>query len=321
MPVRRADQILARLMEAHEHGDPFTVASLARDLRTLHPELRGWCAYVIAGCHALRGDAAEGLRTLREADAAGEWWAEPLLQDPALTTIWPLDHEGLRTRSLRRARTAAESAVITWDAIPGKDPTIISLHGNGPAPADLFRTLWSELDGHRTVLVRSPQLVASHVREWRDVERAAKDVRTVISAYTDSPIILAGLGAGGRLAVNTALAAADQVIGAVAFAPTLDAPPHPIGAPDTRIWLFPGGSSKAIRSCDTFEVWAKEHGIECTVRHEPGLGHAYPTRFAHSVLPAIAAIAAGRIRTSTTRHGRTIAASHQHSGRRDGLGD
>jgi len=295
--TQRADRILSELMDAYDRGDLARVEEFASRLGSAHPELRVWCTYVQAGVKALGGEPDAGLRLLAAADASGGWWSPALLADPALATIWPLD-DGIRRRSEERWRAAQERAEVSWDAVRPSSPpqaVVISLHGNGPAPADLFRSLWAELESCAAFLVRSPQLVACNVYEWRDRDRAIADLRTVAGAAraefgSTVPLILAGLGAGGRTAIVAALTGAVDAAGAVAFAPHL----APLDDSDLRsappIWIFPGGSEAAVTSCATFAGWARDHGVDCTVRHEAGMGHAFPVRFGATVESAIGAI-------------------------------
>jgi predicted esterase len=305
----RADQVLSQLMDAYEHGDLTSVEAFARQLEAAHPEVRAWTAYVLAGCLALGGDPDAGLRLLLAADERGEWWSPPLLEDPALGAIWPLDRTGLRSRSEQRWRAEQERAEVGWDVVAGPSPpraAVIALHGNGPAPAHLFGPLWAELDSCTTFLPRSPQLVTPGVYEWRDRQRAIADLRTVASAALSAvgpgiPLVLAGLGAGGRIAIEAALTGAVDAAGAMAFAPHLvpldDAPPPGPAADGPRIWIFPGGAEPAVTSCTVFAEWARARGHDCTIGHEQGMGHEYPTRFRAAAAPALEAILAGSRRT------------------------
>jgi predicted esterase len=294
----RADRVLAHLMEAFERGELDRVEAFATRLGTDNPGLRVWATYVQAGCKALQGEPAAGLRLIAAADASGGWWSPALLADPALAAIWPLDERGdIRRRSEERWRVASASAEVSWDVLRPASPkaAVISLHGNGPAPADLFRSLWAELEDCAAFLVRSPQLVACNVYEWRDRQRALADVRTVALAARaevgqEVPLILAGLGAGGRIAIEAALAGEVDAAGAVAFAPHLAPLDDARAGCGTRIWIYPGGSEASVTSCATFAEWARARGFDCTVRHEKGLGHALPERFGPTVAAAISTI-------------------------------
>ena len=171
-------------MDADERGDLAAVEVLARELGARYPEIRGWAAYVIAACQALAGDAVAGLGTLQEAAAAGEWWAESLLSDPALAAIWPLDRVGLREESVCRAEAARRVASVQWEIIPGRVPTVVVLHGNGPTPSDLFRSLWSELAGYRVLL--SVRLRSSRTT-CRNGVTANRRSRTCVRSCPRSP--------------------------------------------------------------------------------------------------------------------------------------
>lgn len=286
MTSARADRVLARLMEAYEEGDLTRVDASASQLGSAYPELRVWSAYIRAGVMALRGEPDGGLRLLADVFERGGWWSPSLLADPALSTIWPLDSGDLRGRSERRWRAEQERAEVGWEVVrPPVPPTavIISLHGNGPAPPDLFASCWAELGSCAAFLVRSSQLVSSGVREWRDQDRAIADVRSVARAVRAEygpavPLILAGLGAGGRIAVEAALTGAVAAAGAVAFAPNL----RLLGSTvltRPRIWIFPGGTPASTASCESFAGWARAGGIDCSLHYEDGMGHAFPVRF------------------------------------------
>jgi predicted esterase len=295
--TQRADRVLWQLMDAHDRGDLTRVEAYASQLGSAHPELRVWSTYVEAGVKALVGEPEAGLRLLAEADASGGWWSPALLADPALATIWPLD-DGIRARSEDRWRAAQERAEVGWDVVrPSSSPqaVVISLHGNGPAPADLFRSLWAEVESCATFLVRSPQLVASNVYEWRDRDRAIADVRTVAGAARAEfgsmvPLILAGLGAGGRIAILAALTGAVDAVGAVAFAPHLAPLDDSVARSAPRILIFPGGSEASVTSCGRFAAWARTRGLDCSICHEDGMGHAFPVCFGAPAGRAIGAI-------------------------------
>ncbi len=305
----RADHVLSHLMEAYEHGDLPSVEAFATQLGTAHPELLAWSTYVMAGCRALTGAPDAGLRLLAEADERGDWWAPTLLEDPALATIWPLDHAHIRARSEQRWRAAQDRAAVTWDVVPACSPpvaVVIALHGNGPAPVQLFGRLWSEFESCATFVARSSQLVTCNVYEWRDRGRAITDLQEVASAARAAfgpamPLIVAGLGAGGRIAVEATLTGAVDAVGAVAFAPHLQSlddvslPPGAAAPDGPRVWIFPGGAEVADTSCTRFAEWARARGLDCTVRREEGMGHAYPLRFRMSAAPAIRAILGDRL--------------------------
>jgi predicted esterase len=293
----RADHILARLMEAYERGDFAQVDASASRLGTVHPGLAVWSAYIRAGVRALRGEPAAGLRLLTDAVEHGGWWSPQLLADPALATIWPLDDQDVRARSERRWRAAQERAEVSWEVVRPSSPpaaVVISLHGNGPAPADLFAAQWAELGSCAAFLVRSPQLAACGVPEWRDQDHAVADVRTVARAARAEfgpavPLVLAGLGAGGRIAVEATLTGAVAAAGAVAFAPNL----RPLESAVTtapRIGIFPGGTPASVASCESFAGWARTHGIDCFLRYEEGMGHAFPACFGAAMDGVLAAV-------------------------------
>lgn len=282
----RADRILARLMEAYEEGDLDQVDASAAELAAANPGIRAWSAYIRAGVQALRGDAEAGLRSLTDAVEHGGWWSPGLLTDPALEAVWPLDVRGVRATAERRWRAAQERAEVSWEVLrPATPPSVVvvSLHGNGPAPADFFASQWAELGTCAAFLVRSRQLAACGVHEWRDHDTAIADVRIVARAARAEfgpavPLILAGLGAGGRIAVEATLTGAVAAAGAVAFAPNL----RPLGslAPaDSRICVFPGGAPASVASCENFAAWARTRGIACFLRYQDGMGHAFPARF------------------------------------------
>ncbi|TMC12761.1 MAG: hypothetical protein E6J41_02210 [Chloroflexi bacterium] len=287
-------------MAAYDRGDLTAVEAFASQLGSAHPELQVWSTYVEAGVRALGGEPDAGLRLLAAADASGGWWSPALLADPALATIWSLD-DRIRTRSEERWRAAQERAQVSWDVVRPSSPpraVVISLHGNGPAPADLFGSLWAQLESCATFLVRSPQLVACNVYDWHDRDRAIADVRTVAGAARAEfgsavPLILSGLGAGGRIAIVAALTGAIDAAGAVAFAPHLTPLDDSVARSGPRIWIFPGGAEAAVTSCETFAGWARVHGVDCTVRHEDGMGHAFPVCFRATVASAIGAILGG----------------------------
>src|SRR5207245_1531363 len=112
---------------------------LALRLAAAHPGLLVWSTYIRAGVLALRDNPGAGLRMLANADASGGWWSPFLLADPALASIWSLDDGHIRARSERRWRLAQQRAEVGWEVIRPTGPpaaVVISLHGNGPAPAD-----------------------------------------------------------------------------------------------------------------------------------------------------------------------------------------
>lgn len=293
----RADRILARLMDADEHNDLAGVDASASRLGAEHPELLVWSMYIRAGVTALRGQPDAGLRLLAGAYERGGWWSPSLLADPALAAIWPLDDQDIRAGSEQRWRAAQERATVSWEVVRPPGPpamVVISLHGNCPAPADLFASLWAELESCATFLVRSPQLVACNVYEWRDRDRAIADVRVVARAARaeygpEIPLVLVGLGAGGRIAIEAVLTGAVAAAGVVAFAPHM----RPMDAgvlTESRIRIFPGGTSASIASCEAFAEWARARGIDCPLHYQEGMGAAFPERFGATVAGPLAAI-------------------------------
>lgn len=295
----REDVLLWRLMDAHERGDLEALMAYAVALGEACPDLRTWTAYVVAGCRSVAGDPARGLRVLAEADARGGWWAPALLDDPALTAVWALDRDGIRSRSLRRWNEARTR--VSWEVVPASTTpaaVIVALHANLATSEALTRSLWGELPSCALVVARSSQLQADGVRDWRDRDRAIADVHEVAAAARaefgeSTPLIVAGLGAGGRIAIDAALTTGLRPAGAIAFAPSLGGLPTG-GAPawPAGCWIFPGGQEPALASCTRFATWARTHGVTCTVRPEPGMGHHYPLRFGESVAPAIESILA-----------------------------
>jgi dienelactone hydrolase len=189
---------------------------------------------------------------------------------------------------------------VTWEVLrPPARPAVavISLHGNGPAPADLFAPLWAEIESCAAFLVRSPQLVASGVYEWRDRDRAIADVQVVARAaraeYGSSvPLVLAGLGAGGRIAVETVLTGAVAAAGAIAFAPNMRTLDVEV-LTEPRICVLPGGTEESTASCESFASWARNQGVTCDLRAEEGMGHAFPQPFGTTVTEAITTVLDG----------------------------
>ncbi|GAA5189819.1 hypothetical protein GCM10023322_43400 [Rugosimonospora acidiphila] len=96
-------------------------------------------------------------------------------------------------------------------------------------------------------------------------------------------VTLAGLGAGGRIALDAALTGEVAAAGAIAFAPDLGplatrlaAGPVPANPTPPRCVVFTGDRPGALDSCRRFEDWAARAAVPCRLVVEPGLGHAYP---------------------------------------------
>lgn len=299
--LSRADQTLWHLMEAVSASDFEVAIDLADTLKREFPELTAWCRYVAAGCAASRGAPAHALAQLYDGYNAGEWWSSRLLSDPCLTPVWEIDD---RLPPLAAARCEAFHRLHgpEWEIVrneAGARCVIAVLHGNGPAPQQFIASFWGRLPDCSVLTIRSSQYLAPAVPYWPDAKRAIRELRHVLqAAYAaeelPSALIVAGLGAGGMVAIEAALFS-NIAWSAIAFGPDMgsliDRLPESASLLTERSLrrcvLFAGGSKSAIASCYRFDEWAASSGIQRLLVCEPGMGHAFPDDFLNAVDQAV----------------------------------
>ncbi|GAA1609939.1 hypothetical protein GCM10009742_70740 [Kribbella karoonensis] len=253
-------------------------------LRTESTGLEPWraeLAQVEACLLAVRGDADEALRVLREASADGAWWAPEVLADDD-------DLEALRGRPEFEELLAVSGSRAADDVVPAlvdvpdrPRGVVVALHGAGQTAAHA-RADWSAVldHGYALVCVESSRRMSPMYRTWPDRAQAAADIARALVGLPDldGPVLAAGFSAGGRAALDWALTATPApVSGVLALAPALrelpDAAANPL-SPAT-IWIGTGDDLREVVD----EKAAALTAFGCTIAPIPGLGHAFPDRF------------------------------------------
>jgi hypothetical protein len=309
----RFDQLVQSLIAADRAGDTEGLRSWAMELASRNEKLSAWLQYVLAGCAARSGDPRSGLQLLAGALEAGGWWGPTLLEDADLRSIWEMEGaRRVRTEALRRWERERARSVPAWELVEPARPAralLVVLHGNCPPPADLDRSLWACVDDAGLALVRSSQPQAAGVWDWLDREQAVADVVVAANAArrhfgAHLPVVVAGLGAGGRVAIDVVMRSAVEAAGAMAFAPALGSLVTALGNAEPaglagRYWITTGGLDSAARSVDAFHAWATERNLLCRVDWRPDLGHEYPADFRDTVSLALDFLLAKRKETTT----------------------
>ncbi len=300
-----ADVLVSRVRDAVRAGRTAEATRAATALADGWPEVRAWAEWVLAGCHGLDGAPDRALAVLARADGEGRWWAAALLDDPALTDVWSLPGgTGLRRRSLARSASQAGATGPVWVTDRDARTRCVAavLHGNGPLPLSLQRTLWSTVPEVRALAVTSPHLVAPGVATWRDAASAHAQVTAAVqeahSTEPDLPVVLVGLGAGGTATARAVAARHVGVAGAVVVAapvprePATDTPgraddvdhPH-VDREEPRGVVVLHDTAQTDHG--PWPAWAAQHDVPLTTTAVDDLGHAFPPRFAATMRAAV----------------------------------
>ncbi|MFF0345046.1 alpha/beta hydrolase [Kribbella sp. NPDC004875] len=278
----RYDELVDRVEALYEAGRYGEAAALVEaesgGLEAWSAELAHLRACVLGAA----GDADGALRTLREASAAGAWWAPAILDDD--------DFAGLRGRpefqeliAVSGSRVAGEPVAALIDVPDEPVGVVVALHGAGQTAARA-RTDWARVldHGYALVCVQSSQRMSPNYRTWPDPDHAAADIARALADLPDElhgkRVIAGGFSAGGRAALDWALTARPApVAGALLVAPALRDLPENAANPLSPATIWIGTGDNLLEVVDTSDERLRTLG--CTVERIPGLGHGFPSDF------------------------------------------
>jgi dienelactone hydrolase len=265
---------LARLDE--EPGDLAEWSSQISEIRA--------CLLALTG----RPDAA--LATLRTALDAGDWWDAHLLErDPDLADVRELPgfdailRESAARAAAYNASTSPQPPVVVHPAGPARGVLAV-LHGSGGRPARMADQ-WAAAGtvGMIVLAVASSHRTTPATASWVDQDTAARDVRAALDhldAETAAlPVVAAGFSAGGRAALQWAIAADPvPVRGVVLVAPSLlpDQVPQEVDVALHGLALVGGDDPMGVGLLTRGDA-LRRAGL--AIEELPGVGHAYPADF------------------------------------------
>jgi dienelactone hydrolase len=256
-------------------------------------DLAQWSAIVteIRACMlALTGRTDAALATLQGGLDAGEWWDPHLLdRDPDLVEVRDLPgydallrESGARAAAYNSVASPGPPAVVHPDG-PARG-VLVLLHGSGGRPAKTAEQ-WSAAGEAGVVVLAasSSHHISPATASWVDAATAARDLRTALEhldADTASlPLVAAGFSAGGRAALQWALAADPvPVRGVVLVAPSLlaDQVPQDVDEPLHGVALVGGDDPMGVGLLTRGDA-LRRAGL--VIEELPGLGHAFPDDF------------------------------------------
>jgi dienelactone hydrolase len=264
-------------------------------------ELAEWSAMVteIRACLlALTGRTDAALTTLQGGLEAGEWWDPHMLdRDPDLVEVRDLPGYGALLRE-----SSARSAAYNSAASPGPPAIVhpdgpargvlVVLHGSGGRP-DKTAEQWSAAGraGMVVLAAASSHHITPATASWVDESVAARDLRTALEhldAETAAlPVVAGGFSAGGRAALQWAIAADPvPVRGVVLVAPSLLAEqvPQEIEGALHGLALVGGDDPMGVGLLTRGDA-LRRAGL--VIEELPGLGHAFPDDFDARVTRAL----------------------------------
>ena len=280
----RSDRLVAAVLEANDCADLDRLIVAVRRVKAAVPSLLAWCSIVEAGWYLVHGRGDDALETLKLAQQAGAWWSERMLHDPDLETLWDIpdaaDFASSNVQSLSTLAVPAPSHRIMRYEAPIPDVNVVVLHGNAPAPVDGFDPYWEQVA--RTIVhLRSSQFACAGAADWFDIERAHLDIAWCLEQL-EGPIVMAGLGAGGQLAIECEWRHPEHaIIGSIAISPSC----HRImpsaeagcdwrGQRPTRIHA--GGKHGNLGRLEKLAQMVQAAGVQTLLSNDPGAGAAYP---------------------------------------------
>jgi dienelactone hydrolase len=256
-------------------------------------DLAQWSAMVteIRACMlALTGRTDAALATLQGGLDAGEWWDPHMLdRDPDLVEVRELPgydavlrESGARAAAYNSAASPGLPEVVHPDG-PARGVLVV-LHGSGGRPAKTADQ-WSAAGSAGMVVLAaaSSHHIAPATSSWVDESSAARDLRTALE-HLDAdtaalPVVAAGFSAGGRAALQWAIAADPvPVQGVVLVAPSLLAEqvPQDVAKPLHGLVLVGGDDPMGVGMLTRGDA-LRRAGL--VIEELPGIGHAFPDDF------------------------------------------
>jgi predicted esterase len=285
-PAERYDAVVDQVEELYGQGRYGEAVALLDGESSGLEAWRAELAHLKACVLGAGGDADGALRVLRDASAAGAWWAPGILVDDD-------DLAGLRGRPEFDEVVALSETRMTDDPVPAlievpEQPAgvVFALHGAGQT-AEHARRDWAgvlEL-GYALVCVTSSRRMSPMYRTWPDRGQAATDIAWALERWSTEtglqlpreglPIIAAGFSAGGRAALDWALTGLPMPVdGVLTVAPALrDLPPERSPLSPATVWI--GTDDDLLEVVDN----AADQLGGFTIERVPGVSHAFPPDF------------------------------------------
>lgn len=268
------------------------------------PGRRADLAHLAACLLGADGRPAEAMAELGAAFDAGAWWHRRILtEDDDLAGLGALaGFADLVERSHARASAAApvrRPPLIHRPAGPARG-VLVALHGAGEDADDAATSWQSGVDaGFVLLALDSSQRNTPTYRSWPDPAVGMADIAAALTSLTDAdrrlPLIAAGFSAGGRQAIQWALAGRPgRPAGFIAMAPAVG--PAQVDPADLTRAVARGVTGTAIIGDEDDDVRddavpaidaLSRAGMACRLETVPGLGHAFPADFPHRLAQAL----------------------------------
>lgn len=285
LPLERHDRLVAEVLRANDIGDLDGVIMAVHRLRAAYPVLSSWCSYVEAGWYFAHGREDEALVTLRRAQQDGAWWSARILRDPDLQALWAMP-EAAGLISLNTQRIAAAGSPGPHMRVSRSDArvpnvNVVVLHGNAPTLPDDVDSYWDDA-ASVIIQLRSSQVVCEGVVDWSDTERGHQDISLCLEKL-DGPVLMAGLGAGGQLAIESEWRhPTHPIIGSIAISPSCQRVIETacvnggwLGQRPVRIHA--GGKHGGLAGCQALSRTLRGAGVPVQLTNHPEVGRSYPT--------------------------------------------
>ncbi len=298
------NEFYRRLLPYYQRGDYARALAMATEALPDYPEETG-LVYHIQACLAARmGDVAGALGYLREALAAGHWYADPFWEDEDLAALHDLpEYRRLREQSAACQAAAQRDARPEMLVLPPLDvpepgtplPVLMALHGNlHSAVIDAPHWEAARRAGWLLALPQASQVGGPGRYVWDNRARSEREIRAHLAAlhaaHTLDParFVVAGFSMGAETAIRLVLKGVIPARGFIAVAP---------GGPITRepmSWLplIESAQGRGLRGSilvgdrdPSFEpvrelaALLNAGGVPCLFEAVAGLRHAFPPDF------------------------------------------
>lgn len=302
------DALKAQLLRLHRGGEFREALALLDEREASLPNDAVTIDYWRACLLARAGDGCEAISVLQRAVDAGHWYSGDRLEaedDLAAARSEPAFAKILRAcvELEARARRAGPPSplVLEPEAPADSPPALVAFHPAASSP-HRFAQRWAQAAraGWEVVLPCASNPVASDSYVWLDRDLRALDTEAARRALRDGlpsveaaagaeisrPVILAGFGQGGAVALLVALQEAVRsphvlLIGATArHAEAVDAMTGDPSASPPRVHALLGEEDPQLEATQQALERLRERSLEVSVDLRPGLGHEFPPDFA-----------------------------------------
>ncbi len=304
------DDFYRGLLPYYQRGEYADALILATAAQPHYPEEAALLYHIRACLLAQSGDPAAALALLREALAAGHWYAAPFWDDDDLAPLRDrVEFAQLREQSsvlqAEAQRAARPELMIRLpdDTAPGRMlPLLLALHGNLHSAA-IDAPFWdaARRDGWLLALPQASQVGGVNRYVWDDQARSEQEVCAHFAAMRDryaldpERIVVGGFSMGAETALRLALTGAIPAQGFVAVAPggVITRQPErwkPLIAQaqgrGLRGYLVAGDRDPSYGPITELAEMLNAGGVSCTFETVPDHGHTFPPDFA-ARLPAL----------------------------------